>query len=347
MQEIELKFQIPAESLEAVRAELARLALAQAGNNMALQAPLILQAAYFDTPDRKLARARSALRVRREGDDWVQTLKAAGAHAMSRLEDNQPTAAPQPGEPIRPDLTLHQGDARLALVRDLDWQPDEDPMGARTGLVQLYRTDIRRLRATQAVQRSDGHFLGLVELALDLGDISAGASHSTVCELEIELLDGHPKAVIEAARGLVRAHGLWLDTQTKAHRGDQLAREAELGQPSPAAPARPRSMLRPGMSPHEARGSGLSACLEQVTLNQAEVALGGAHPDPWVRAWVVGLRRLRLLGGHPQVDTAATNCLLRSLHPSPSTWASQHEAAQLARAPATTELTLNLLAQLV
>ncbi len=59
MHEIELKFQIPAERLSAVRAELARL-------GADLSQPLILQAAYFDTVDRKLAQARSALRVRRE-----------------------------------------------------------------------------------------------------------------------------------------------------------------------------------------------------------------------------------------------------------------------------------------
>ncbi|WP_286746669.1 CYTH domain-containing protein, partial [Aquabacterium sp. UBA2148] len=87
MHEIELKFQIPAERLAAVRAELGRL-----GADLA--APLILQAAYFDTTDRKLAQARSALRVRREGDEWVQTLKAAGSHTMVRVEDNQPAQAP-------------------------------------------------------------------------------------------------------------------------------------------------------------------------------------------------------------------------------------------------------------
>ncbi|WP_290871425.1 CYTH domain-containing protein, partial [Aquabacterium sp.] len=195
MQEIELKFQIPVGALGAVRAHVLDVARSQQSGPLGEQ---ILQAAYFDTHDRKLARARAALRVRREDDDWVQTLKAAGPHALSRLEDNQPLPAPTPGTPIAPDLARHTGEARAALVRDLGWQPDTDPAGAHTGLVQLYRTDMRRLRAQQAVHTADGRFLGLVELALDLGEIAAGALRNPVQELEIELVEGHPLAVIEA-----------------------------------------------------------------------------------------------------------------------------------------------------
>ena len=60
MHEIELKFGLPASQLDALRAELARL-----GADIAR--PQILQAAYFDTPDRRLAQARAALRVRGVG----------------------------------------------------------------------------------------------------------------------------------------------------------------------------------------------------------------------------------------------------------------------------------------
>ena len=56
MHEIELKFQIPDASLDTVLAAV---------RHLPDQAPTQrLQAAYFDTADRKLARARAALRVR-------------------------------------------------------------------------------------------------------------------------------------------------------------------------------------------------------------------------------------------------------------------------------------------
>ncbi|MFK5165217.1 CYTH domain-containing protein, partial [Propionibacterium freudenreichii] len=55
-------------------------------------------------------------------------------------------------------------------------------------------------------------------------------------ELEIELISGHPQAVIDAGREWVQRFGLWLDTQTKAHRGDRLARWAVDGDARAALP---------------------------------------------------------------------------------------------------------------
>ena len=72
--EIELKFRIPPARLAALRRAVATRS-AQV---------LPLAAVYFDTPDEQLARARVALRLRREGAVWVQTLKAEGGSASSR-----------------------------------------------------------------------------------------------------------------------------------------------------------------------------------------------------------------------------------------------------------------------
>ena len=58
MTEIELKFQVPAESRAAVAAAVA--------GRGATARTLRLQAAYFDSPDGRLAAAGVALRLRRE-----------------------------------------------------------------------------------------------------------------------------------------------------------------------------------------------------------------------------------------------------------------------------------------
>ncbi len=53
---------------------------------------------YFDTPDQLLARARMALRLRRIGQRWMQTLKVAGASGAAfsqRDEWEMPLAAPR------------------------------------------------------------------------------------------------------------------------------------------------------------------------------------------------------------------------------------------------------------
>ena len=47
---------------------------------------ILLAARYLETADGDLARARVALRLRLEGDAWVQTLKAEGRVALQRLE---------------------------------------------------------------------------------------------------------------------------------------------------------------------------------------------------------------------------------------------------------------------
>lgn len=295
MHEIELKFQIPAHRLDEVRAELGRL-----GANLA--SPLILQAAYFDTPDRRLAQARSALRVRREGDDWVQTLKAAGSHTMLRVEDNRPRPAPGPAQAILPDLSLHAGEAaRSALVRALGWQPEGDTRGERTGLVELYRTDMRRTRALCTVSAGTPHE-GVVELALDEGAILAGPLSQEVRELEIELVSGHPQAVIDAGRDWVQRFGLWLDTQTKAHRGDRLARRASHSD-GPSGPDKSAANeARPVRLPEDATldqawRAGLESCLAHITANMSELA--GLAPDAdqtqvdaIAYQWRRGLRRL-------------------------------------------------------
>lgn len=318
MQEIELKFQIPAESLAAVRAELTRLAPGQA-----LPPPLVLQAAYFDTPDRKLAQARSALRVRREGDDWVQTLKAAGGNTMVRVEDNRPTQPPTQGQPLAPRLSLHaDGPAEHALRQTLGWQPEHDADGAQCGLVQLYATDMQRTRVQLWVGVGTLHE-GLVELALDEGHIHAGTGAAAlsvvVCELEIELISGHPQAVIHAGRDWVERFGLWLDTQTKAHRGDRLARQAIDGDANAAQPqafalgavrlpARLLAHEPSDITAEQAWRVGLEACLGHVTAHMSELAAWRpAAPGqvdandadttaPVAYQWRRGLRVLRALG---------------------------------------------------
>jgi triphosphatase len=302
MQEIELKFQIPEHALAAVRKALKHL-------DKAGSAPLPLKAAYFDTPDRQLAAASAALRVRQEGDDWVQTIKAGGKHAMIRLEDNRPATPPKPGAPIRPKLSLHEHpEVRATLQKALNWDAQADPAGERAGLIELYRTDIQRTRAHITVNAGTPHE-GVVELALDLGHIHAGPLSVPVRELEIELVSGHPMAVIDAGRDWVKRHGLWLDTQTKAHRGDRLARQAAQDASAPdaananstATPAAAPVLPRPAKLKHDAQllqawTVGLEGCLAHVTGNQSELATEPAQPELVAYQWRQALRRLRVFG---------------------------------------------------
>jgi triphosphatase len=264
MHEIELKFQVPPNSRAAVER-------AVAGQRVHLQA------AYVDTADRALAGAGLALRVRREGRQWVQTLKGEAVDGMTRLEHNVRLQAPA-GKPPAADPRLHAhtpvGELLAAALRKA-----ADPV-----LVVHYCTDIWRL--TRELRTSHGR----VELAFDQGVIEAADRQLPVCELEIELISGTPAAVLATARRWVRSHGLWLDTRSKAERGGRLSRGGE------AAPACEAGSvpLRHGVSVGEAWHAVLQDCLQQISVNASEIA-AGSHDAEHVHQLRVGLRRLRSL----------------------------------------------------
>ncbi len=253
MTEIELKFQVP----EAARAAVLAAVAGRGGTARSVR----LQAAYFDTPDGRLAAAGVALRLRREGTRWVQTLKAAGDDAMTRLEHNVPRRE-RSAVPPAPDLALHAGTPageRLAAL-----------LGPGDELVCRYRTDIRRMQ--RAVRRQGA----LLELAFDQGRIVAGDAAVPVCELEIELLRGEPAALLDAARTWVAHHGLWLDLRSKAERGTLLA--------AGAARAEARKA--------QATAASLAECVQQIAVNASTVA-SGDFGDEHLHQLRVGLRRLR------------------------------------------------------
>jgi inorganic triphosphatase YgiF len=273
MFEIELKLQVPAASRDAVDAAVA------IGDSRRTR----LQAVYFDTPDRRLAAAGVALRLRKEGRRWVQTLKAAGPSAMQRFEHNVPLvgalgvpAGVVPGVDPSRHAGTPAGDALAAAL------------AARAGetsaprLTELFRTDIwRRARAL----RTTG---GTVELAFDSGEIVAGERRLPVCELEIELVRGRPGAVIAVARRWARKHALWLDVRSKAERGDRLARGLHVGPIFKAGAVR----LEPEMGVDAALHAVVAHCLEQILPNASEIA-GGQGSDEHVHQLRVGMRRLR------------------------------------------------------
>lgn len=267
MTEIELKFQVPPGRRQRVEA-------AVAGRSSAARS-LRLQAAYFDTDDGLLAGAGVALRLRREGARWVQTLKAAGADTMTRLEHNAPRRERSAALPAL-DLSLHEGTpAGQRLAALLADRP-------AAVLVCRYRTDIRRIARTL---RRHG---AVLELAFDQGRIVAGEASLPVCELEIELLDGAPAVLIAAAQQWVRSHGLWLDTRSKAERGTLLA------QGTPRAPARKSAAVSIEATEDLAavRRRVLGECLQQVAVNASQLA-SADFGDEHLHQLRVGLRRLR------------------------------------------------------
>lgn len=260
--EIELKFQVPPASRPAV-------ARALAGADSKL---LRLQAQYFDTADRALARSGLALRVRREGRRWVQTLKGAGDGLFQRVEHEVPVAAPAGIVPTV-DPARHDGTPAGAALRSV--------LGD-AALLPTYGTTVsRRTR----VLRSGG---ARIELALDIGWLDGGARRLALHELEFELLGGKLPALFAAAGQWAGRHGLVLDIRSKAERGDRLARGETAG---PARKAQPLQ-LPPGVGADAAVRAIVANCLRQILGNASEIAHDEQRPAH-VHQLRVGLRRLR------------------------------------------------------
>lgn len=271
MQEIEIKLQVPTGQHRAVE-------VAVAGRTPTPR--MRLQAAYQDTPNRSLASAGMALRMRREGRQWVQTLKGAGDDGLTRFEHNVARGAAAAMPSVEPALHAGTpvGDRLVALLGE--------PKGE--ALQSLYRTDIRRRRRALAV-RTPGRPGAKVELAYDTGQIVAGDIASEVCELEIELLNGSALAVIDTARRWITRHGLWIDIRSKAERGDLLARGQRM---APARLALPLELGPVDIDMAAAWQAVLRNCGDQVLANASQIATGDHAPEH-VHQLRVGLRRLR------------------------------------------------------
>jgi inorganic triphosphatase YgiF len=280
MSEQELKLHVPMASRAGVERELK-----QAG---AERVPL--HAMYFDTPERELARARVAIRLRREGRNWVQTLKTPGANAITRVEMNHP----RPGPVL--DLSVYAGTEVQGMLAGIKGQ-----LGMR------YETDVTRLLRKTRTR------YGTVEIAYDIGLLRAGELELPISEMEFELMSGRPAAIFAATRGWQSRYGLVLDPRSKSERGDTLARLAhtlaradlqdeargaaiaQFWGPRPARQVR----LSPDMTPPQALACVAAECLDQIARNAAMLAevdtldLYSAGQPEHVHQLRVGMRRLR------------------------------------------------------
>lgn len=186
-----------------------------------------LRAIYFDSEDERLGRAGIALRIRAEGKGLVQTAKigrstVGGFHQVREVEAVVP----------RWQLDL-QAVPDAALRADI-----LEKLGGQEATPR-FQTRIQRQRW---VVRHDH---GIVEAALDEGEIRAGAAVMPVHELELELLEGSPESVFELAADLLGSEIVQLTLPSKAARGQMLANgktwqpAVSGGKPSPAVSGEP------------------------------------------------------------------------------------------------------------
>lgn len=266
--EVELK-------LHAASADLARVAslpalLALADGPAATQR---LRTAYFDTPDLKLAANGVALRVRQEGERFIQTLKTVNSAspgdsaAVAVRREWEWTVA---GEAVDVGVLSDPGVAGLV------------PAAALDALDCLFITDFRR---TTLLLRPDP--LTAVELAVDDGGIYAGGNSLPIGEVELELKAGKVASLFDLALTLQSAIPMRIGTESKAEAGLRLVTGKAPG-PVEAEPLG----LSPLTTVAEAYRHILRQALRQFLANES-CALAGGDVEGLHRMRVA-LRRLRI-----------------------------------------------------
>ena len=271
MDEIELKFAVPAERRAALEKALRR-------GRVRIER---MQAIYFDTADERLAKRGVTLRLRKEGRRWVQTVKAAtAADSFRRLEQNVSVTAPSDGGPPALDLAWHDAAPAGEVLREALGNGSEGDASA--GLAMRFRTDVRRMTRTIRVAGAR------VEIALDTGNIITSDRSWPICELELELKSGRVTALVGLAAQWADRHGLWLSTVSKAERGARLARGEVEG--SPVKAVAPLVDVKQRATAFFV--ATIESCLAQILGNASEVA-AGACDEPFVHQLRIGLRRLR------------------------------------------------------
>jgi len=246
--EIELKLALPPQQAAAFLKRMARRRSAP------VQQALVTR--YFDTPDFALSAQGVALRVRRVGRRWLQTLKTEGERhggLSQRAEFEMPVARSMP------DWSRFPAEA-LARV----------PEALRAQLVPVFETRFDRT-AWMLIGRGGSQ----IEVALDVGEVRAGKNSQPICEIELELKAGQPDALFALALEWASAFDCLPFDISKAERGVRLARGVD------AAPVKSVPLaLRRDMRVEDGFAAIAQACLAQFQANLPGVLFPLPNPPP-------------------------------------------------------------------
>jgi inorganic triphosphatase YgiF len=260
--EVEIRFRLPAETR-------ARLEAHPAFHPTRATAPETLRqvTTYFDTADLALAGHGVSLRVRRSGNDRVQTVKwqARDGHpAFVRREVEWPIDGDEP------DLSL----AAETLAPVALW--DAWSAGLRPTLV----TDVERVRR-YLLPSADA----VIEATLGEGTLSAGPVQDDIQELELELKTGRPAQLYCLALDLHASVPLSLTVESKSARGRRLAAGA-----APEAHKAETLHLPRSVSVAEGFRRIMGAGLAHLLANQPAASAGVVEGVHQMR---IAVRRLR------------------------------------------------------
>ena len=172
-----------------------------------------MYAVYYDTPDRKLTEAGIAMRVHREGEYYVATMKDKGNSIEGMHQRKEIKVRLSDEEMIRePDVTIFsESDAYEQLLE----------IAGKGKLVPVLSMIFER----RQVRVDTGDAISM--LSFDDGEIKAAGKAIPIMEMEIELYSGSLDSLKEYGRKIADKFGLIPEDRSKFARGYALLQQEE------------------------------------------------------------------------------------------------------------------------
>lgn len=232
----------------------------------------LLEARYFDTATYCLQKAKLAYRIRREGEEWIATVKGGGVSSGGLHERQEWNVVVSDAQP---DITVFEGTdigkKLIGLVGDQVLEPI---------LITKFE------RRTLDIIMPDG---SEIEVAADQGTIVAGCKSAPILEVELELKSGKPSALFQLGAALAREYPLLPESDSKFYRGLKLAG---------LAAAQPQRDAKFQIDKNQLAAEGLRTILLQLIaqfLVAQQVFLENATQPEHMHELRISLRRLRSL----------------------------------------------------
>jgi len=230
---------------------------------------LKLVSTYYDTPTLALHRERLSFRVRKQGREFVQTVKAENPTLADVLERKEWEDQIPSKRPV------------LDAPKTGKWLPDTD---RDDELRPVFTTTVTRT----VIAISPGPS-AQIEAAIDEGEIRAsnGDAVEPISEIELELKNGDPLVLFDVALQLLETAPIRIEVRSKAERGYRLLGTDGL---RPQAVRVGPVALDPAMSVEAALKRIGRRCLTHLLSNE-QAALAG-EPEG-IHQMRVTIRRLR------------------------------------------------------
>ena len=172
-----------------------------------------MYAIYYDTTDRRLTDAGIALRIRREGEYYVATMKDKG----NSIE----------GMHKRKEINVRLSDEKMINEPDVTIFSESD---AYEQLLEIAGTGklvpvLSMIFERREVRVDTGDAISM--LSFDDGEIKAAGKTLPIMEMEIELYSGSVEALKEYGKKIAEKFGLVAEDRSKFARGYSLLESTE------------------------------------------------------------------------------------------------------------------------